>query len=145
MRIAYTKTSLKLKVMCVTKRHLKSSIEKEIEGAVEVDWRSSWKRLKEQLRCEIWVLSFAPSCIRGAFASKPIVPCLHSIIDCPPSYWLSLIRWGFAGLWLVDWCSGGAQLLGHLHFTSSALILTSSLRLLISTLPPVSVHIAGQV
>ena len=90
------------------------------------------KKIGEEVRPGF---SIPPSCTRGAFGSKPIVSCLHSIIDCPHLDWLKLIRWGFAGLQLAGCSSGGAQVLGHLHFTSSALILTSSLLLLIRTLP----------
>ena len=90
------------------------------------------KKIGEEVRPGF---SIPPSCTRGAFGSKPIVSCLHSIIDCPHLDWSKLIRWGFAGLQLAGCSSGGAQVLGHLHFTSSALILTSSLLLLIFTLP----------
>ena len=36
MRMAYSKAYMKWKVMRVTRRYLKTSIEKEIEGAVEM-------------------------------------------------------------------------------------------------------------
>ena len=89
-------------------------------------WTKSFASGLVSLTCSVWDLpaSLPPASSGGAFDSMPIVPCLLSIIDCSTSHWSNLIRWEFAGFWLAAQSSGGTQVLGHLHFTSSALILT---------------------